>query len=210
MGNGKLLSVTRIENGRRPVKSTGGEKPESVLRDNCRPPLARELLRRRYRPDEVRLLFVGESPPASGRFFYQADSGLYRAIRDTFFAAFPVLDKTDFLESFRDLGCYLIDLCQMPVDRFSGEQRRKACSDGEGGLAQTLKRLRPNITITVVRSIAANVRRAQQKADWRGTHLELPYPGRWQHHRTAFEQALTPVLRGELSKDEVFERLQKN
>ena len=32
---------------------------------------ARERLRRRYRPARVRILFVGEAPPASGRFFYQ-------------------------------------------------------------------------------------------------------------------------------------------
>jgi len=32
---------------------------------------ARERLRKRYRPSPVRILFVGESPPASGRFFYQ-------------------------------------------------------------------------------------------------------------------------------------------
>jgi hypothetical protein len=41
--------------------------------------IGREHLRKHYRPDRVRILFVGESPPASGRFFYQADSGLYRA-----------------------------------------------------------------------------------------------------------------------------------
>ena len=45
---------------------------------------SRERLRRQYRPEHIRLLFIGESPPASGRFFYRRDSGLYRAIRDTF------------------------------------------------------------------------------------------------------------------------------
>jgi hypothetical protein len=44
----------------------------------------RERLRLRYRPVLIRLLFIGESPPASGRFFYRQDSGLYRAIRDAF------------------------------------------------------------------------------------------------------------------------------
>jgi hypothetical protein len=39
------------------------------------------------------------------------------------------------------------------------------------------------------------VRRAEQFADWRGPHIELPYPGRWQHHRAAFLRALVPVLR---------------
>jgi hypothetical protein len=32
----------------------------------------REILRRSFRPARVRVLFVGESPPASGRFFSQA------------------------------------------------------------------------------------------------------------------------------------------
>jgi hypothetical protein len=161
----------------------------------------RECLRRRYRPARVRMLFVGEAPPASGRFFYQADSGLYRAIRDTFVTTLPALQGSDFLQSFRDLGCYLADLCGMPVDRLTREQRRKACLDGEERLSKTLKQLRPKIVITVVRSIAGNVRRSQQRANWRGTYLELPYPGRWKHHRVAFEEALAPVLHRELAKD---------
>lgn len=162
--------------------------------------VARERLRRRYRPTRVRLLFVGEAPPASMRFFYQADSGLYRAIRGTFVSTLPALQGADFLESFRALGCYLVDLCGMPVDRLTRAHRRKACMDGEERLSQTLKQLQPKVVITVVRSIAANVRRSRQRANWRGMHLELPYPGRWKHHRVAFEEALAPVLCRELAK----------
>ena len=120
---------------------------------------ARERLRRRYRPAGVRVLFVGEGPPASGRFFYQADSGLYRAVRDAFAGVFPVDGEQEFLELFRSLGCYLVDLCGRPVDRLPGNERLKACLDGEVRLAGILKRIRPEIVITVVRSIAANVRR---------------------------------------------------
>src|ERR1700678_475404 len=161
--------------------------------------LARERLRRRYRPDRVRMLFIGEAPPASRRFFYAADSGLYRAIRHTFIAALPHLADTDFLASFRDLGCYLVDLWWTPVDRLDRRQRKQICDAGEVRLSRTIRQLHPEIIVTVVRSIAANVRRAQQQADWKGTYLELPYPGRWQHHRLAFAKALTPVLRRELA-----------
>ena len=73
---------------------------------------AKEVLRERYRPAHVRLLFVGEAPPASGLFFYRADSGLYRAIRSAFVTAFPALRSEDFLASFQALGCYLVDLSQ--------------------------------------------------------------------------------------------------
>lgn len=160
--------------------------------------LAQERLRRRYRPPCVTLLFVGEAPPASGRFFYQADSGLYRAIRDTFVAVFPDLQDACFLQSFRDLDCYLVDLCARPVDRLGKEARQQECADGEVRLGRMLKALQPRLVITVVRSIADNVRRAQRMANWTGIHLELPYPGRWQRHRIAFQRSLAPVLHREL------------
>jgi hypothetical protein len=143
----------------------------------------------------VRILFVGESPPASGRFFYQADSGLYCAVRETFHTAFPFLKKTAFLDSFRALGCYLVDLCGDPVDNMTRDARLNACRSGEVRLARMIRTLRPEIIITVVRSIGENVRRAWEQAAWSGTHLELPYPGRWHRARLQFSQQLAPLLR---------------
>jgi hypothetical protein len=157
--------------------------------------LARERLRRRYRPAHVKILFVGEAPPASGRFFYHADSGLYRAFRDTFAIAFPALDDSNFLELFRGFGCYLVDLCGRPVDRLSNSLRRKTCQAGEIRLSRILKQLRPRMVVVVVRSIVPNVRRSIAKAEWKGQTLELPYPGRWQQHRASFKKQLLPVLR---------------
>jgi hypothetical protein len=43
--------------------------------------IEREHLREQFRPSPVELLFVGESLPASGRFFYRRDSGLFRTIK---------------------------------------------------------------------------------------------------------------------------------
>lgn len=160
---------------------------------------ARERLRARYRPERVRILFVGEAPPASGRFFYQADSGLYRAIKDTFLVAFPHLRKGNFLDSFRSLGCYLVDLCGRPVDRMNMRSRQRVCLAGEVELARTIRQLRPEIIVVVVRSIGTNVQRAERHVSWSGAHLELPYPGRWHHHRTAFRRKLTRVLRSRLT-----------
>ena len=166
-----------------------------LVKFEARGSTAKENLRMRYRPDCVRILFVGESPPASGRFFYQADSGLYRAIRDTFLTALPSLRKTEFLDSFRALGCYLVDLCREPVDKMSSDDRRCACRAGEVRLAQTIRALRPEIIVTIVRSIGSNVKRAQERAAWSGVHLELPYPGRWYRARMQFAQQLVPLLR---------------
>lgn len=153
-----------------------------------------ERLRQSFRPKKVRILFVGESPPASGRFFYRGDSGLYRAIRETFVKAFPDLREANFLESFRHLGCYLVDLCDYPADRLQPKLRRKAWANGEPALAKTIRSLRPQIVIVVVRSIARNVQRSEHQANWSGQHIELLYPGRWVRHRAAFTRQLVPIL----------------
>ena len=179
-------SIARIKNGQPDCGDTAVD---------------RETLRKRYRPARVRLLFVGEAPPASGRFFYCANSGLYRTIRDTFVTAFPVLGETDFLKSFRALGCYLVDLCAVPVDQLTNQRRAKICGDAEVRFSRMLEQLCPKIIVTVVRSIGPNVVRSQQQANWRGAYYELPYPGRWQHHRQAFEASLVPVLRRELGQE---------
>ena len=182
----------RSNNARRARSKYPQKRPQSTVSLE-----SRERLRRQYRPRRVRILFVGEAPPASGRFFYHADSGLYRAIRDTFVTAFPSLrsSKGKFLETFRAIGCYLLDLCGEPVDRMNLHLRRCICLDGEARLACRLRKLRPMMIVTVVRSIGSNVRRAEAAAGWCGLHLELPYPGRWHHFRVTFRRKLTPLLR---------------
>lgn len=160
----------------------------------------KELLRQRYRPHRVRILFVGEALPASGRFFYHADSGLYRAIRDSFSAAFPGIGGTQFLDSFRSLGCYLVDLCGTPVDQMDLRSRQRICVASEARLSRTIRQLCPKTIVTVVRSIGINVRRAKQRANWSGPHFELPYPGRWHRNRKEFHRKLVPVLRASLRR----------
>jgi hypothetical protein len=168
------------------------QKSATTIKSDSR---ARDRLRKSYRPNPVRILFVGESPPASGRFFYQADSGLYRAVANTFATAFPSLSKREFLDAFRSLGCYLVDLCGQPVDHMTRHARECICHAGETRLARTIRELHPKALVTLVRSIGPNVRRAKDRAGWSGLYLELPYPGRWHHHRAEFARQLVPLLR---------------
>ena len=81
---------------------------------------ARERLRLRFRPERVRVLFVGESPPVAGTFFFAADSELYRATRDAFEAALPRFRNVDpFLKAFAESGCYLVDLSLDPINQLT-------------------------------------------------------------------------------------------
>ena len=152
--------------------------------------LRQEKLRSSYKPFPVNLLFVGESPPASGRFFYQRDSGLYRAMRDVF----QVADE-DFLTAFQSSGCYLIDLCPEPVDRLAPQLRREICRANETRLANAIATLQPARIATLLRSIEDNVNQAAELGGWQGPLIHLPYPGRWSKHRKVFEEALEPIIR---------------
>ena len=155
----------------------------------------RERLRQQLRPAAVRLLFIGESPPASGRFFYRRDSGLYRAIREAFQMIDPSITDPTFLTVFQESGCYLFDLCPQPVDRLLATARRDACRLAEGNLSRVIDRLQPNMIATLLRSIESNVVASIAMAHWRGSVLHLPYPGRWKRHREAFVRELLPAIR---------------
>ena len=67
----------------------------------------------------------------SGRFFYSANSGLYRAKRDVFKAANPCINDDNFLGLFAASGCYLTDLYPKPVDHLDTKSRRRARVTGE-------------------------------------------------------------------------------
>jgi len=140
------------------------------------------------------MLFAGESPPASGRFFYARDSGLYRAMREAFQAADASVSDENFLVAFQESGCYLVDLCADPVDRLDAKARRTACAAGEESLARTIADMQPVAIGILLRSIGQNVANAIALAGWRGEPIQLPYPGRWVRHRKAFIDIVTPAI----------------
>jgi hypothetical protein len=160
--------------------------------------ISREKLRQSFRPVRVRVLFIGESPPASGRFFYARDSGLYRAMREAFQAAEASVSEENFLTAFQASGCYLVDLCADPVDRLDAKARRTACAAGEESLARMIAELRPVAICILLKSIGQNVANAIARAGWRGEPIQLPYPGRWARHRKVFIDVVTPVFSGVL------------
>jgi hypothetical protein len=168
---------------------------------------AREQLRRSFRPADVRVFFVGESPPAAGTFFYAADSGLYRATRDAFGAALPSCHGSDsFLTCFAAFGCYLDDLCQEPVNHLtdrrdsSWQKRVKARRDGEPRLAQTLAELQPHVVVVLLKGIAKNVARAANLAGYAEVErYTLTYPSRWHLHRLAYRRELAALV-GDLAR----------
>ena len=145
-----------------------------------------EELRRRYLPHPIKVLFVGESPPARGTFFYKGDSGLARYTKLSFERAYDISDlaMADFLNGFQAAGCYLDDLCLEPVNRMTAWDRRVAWKSGVDSLARRLESYSPRIIVPILRSIESSVRQAAEKAGLpdrvRGA---LSYPGMGNHPR---------------------------
>lgn len=139
-------------------------------------------LRARFRPAATRVLFVGESSPAGGTHFYQADSNLYRATREALGIGLSITDAPEggaFLEWFQAMGCWLVDLADHPVDQSTAAERTQAVDAGVPALAELIREVQPARVIVVLRRIAPAVRRAARVAafDDRGIDV-LPFPTR--------------------------------
>jgi hypothetical protein len=163
---------------------------------------ARERLRRSYLPERVGVLFVGESPPAGGTFFYSADSELYRATREVFTRVFPeCCGEGTFLAWFALRGCYLVDLSLDPVNQLTNREdgsrpmRLLRGRQGEARLAKTIAALRPLAIVVLLKAIVPNVSRAMLAAETLAERFDLTYPSRWHNHRLAYRRELASVLR---------------
>lgn len=154
-----------------------------------------ESKRREYKPLDTLVLFVGESPPANGTFFYCGDSNLARYTRESFEAAFDELGgASQFLEAFRDKGFYLVDLCRDRVNGLSKRERRAARECGIASLVATIHELKPRVIIVVMKAIERYVAQAAEDARLTGCpRYVLPFPA--QGHQREYVAQLTELLR---------------
>lgn len=157
---------------------------------------ARERTRRAYAPDDLRVLFIGESPPTGGTFFYDANSALYFATCEAFIAAIPALKRRrDFLGAFQQLGCYLDDLSLRPIDKLPTREKLRARDAAVPALARRLTGLTPRLVVVVVKGIRPQVDAALDRAGLGAVPFgALPFPGRW--HRADYVAELTTLVRG--------------
>jgi hypothetical protein len=160
-----------------------------------------EQLRRRFLPTQVRVLFVGESPPAGGTFFYSANSILYEATKDAFRRGVPTLVRgANFLERFKAMGCYLDDLCAEPVNQWkltnsvAREKRLRAREDNESTLTNRIREYAPREIVVVMKGIEPNVRRTAEQAGF-GDHPIHPLPFPRREHRARYVDELSHLLR---------------
>jgi len=154
----------------------------------------REKLRESYKPSKIRLLLMGESAPASGRFFYQKSlMTVYtsRAFEEVFEKPCP--NPASFLDFFRATGCYLDDLSVVPVDKMTRSRRERVLKESIEALAGRIRDHNPGVIAIVLKRIEPHVREAIRKAGVSCPVYTLPFPGNG--HQSRFIRGLVEILK---------------
>jgi hypothetical protein len=105
-----------------------------------------EKLRNSFKPDKVTYLFVGESIPSNGTFFYTADSPLYKYTKEAFEEVFQGVEFS--LKLFKDKGFYLFDLTES-VAGMGYKEKINAVASGIPKLARFIEAEKPEYVLSV-------------------------------------------------------------
>jgi hypothetical protein len=137
-----------------------------------------EQIRSRFRPSEIDVLFVGESAPASGKFFYNMNSSAFRETRKAFsnYLGRP-FGNDEFLDWFRERKFYLDDLVMKPINKEGDKQRSCACTDGIPDLALRIAGYRPKHVVAIAKSIDKFVREALRLSGVHARYSCVSFPG---------------------------------
>jgi hypothetical protein len=145
-----------------------------------------EELRQSFRPAHITTLFVGESAPHSGRFFYSGDSSLFRAMKKAFG------NRESFLQDFQHKGFYLDDLVLTPVNKLQNRDRSRLRKEAVPQLAKRLAEYRPSAIVIVMRGIQSVVRDAMRIAGIIYEPFCVPHPAFGNSIR--FHLAMTEII----------------
>ena len=149
--------------------------------------LSIEELRRSFKPKTVNVLFIGESPPSNGTFFYKADSNLFDYTQVAFSQLYNEGFESGFrfLEIFRDLGCYLDDLILIPnIDNQGNVFESLACR---------IRDVSPRAVVTVMIGIVPAVWNAYDQSGIEARlYTKIPFPA--YGHQQRFVSNMVDVL----------------
>jgi hypothetical protein len=163
-----------------------------------------EQLREQYRPDQLQVLLIGESPPDPGagerRFFYaptlQIDN-LYRGVAQALYGEHPeveLADKPAVLRRLQADGFWLIDAVDRPVNHLPPGPRRAAITMAAPQLAARCQALAPRRGVIICHRVVYQL--AAPSLRDAGVQLlhdqPLPFPlGNW---RAEFVAGLRTAL----------------
>jgi len=156
-------------------------------------------LRKRYLPSKLNLIFLLESPPVSGKYFYD-ETG---KTTDPFFRAFMKLlsysptDKKDGLEYFKSNGYLIIDATYKQVNKLKGKIRDYTILSDYNRLIDDIENMCPEKNVPIILVKANICRMFDERLTERGFNIlnkgvVIPFPSRGQQKR--FQLEMSKVL----------------
>jgi hypothetical protein len=149
-----------------------------------------EAIRARFRPERITTLFVGESAPASGDFFYYGNNAMLSHIQQAV-EQVPGEDG-EFLKRFKAYGWYLDDLVLTPVNQLTKSERNAKCLAAQHSLAMRITEYRPLAIVSLLMSIRTIVDAAAIAAGSTAPRFAVPFPGMGQQAR--FKAAMAQII----------------
>ncbi len=151
-----------------------------------------EAVRARYRPERITALFVGESAPHSGKFFYYGNNTLLHQMKRAVELALG--ERGDFLESFKAYGWYLDDLVLTPVNHLPKSERVAKCFDARKSLADRIAEYKPEAIVSLLLVIEPFVNDAAKEAGSNAPRHVVPFPSRFPKRFQDAMARLIPTL----------------
>ncbi|WP_319796627.1 hypothetical protein [Nitrobacter sp.] len=152
---------------------------------------ATEALRVSFRPATITTLFVGESAPASGQFFYDGRNSMARFMA----AALSDVHDGTFLDRFKAVGWYLDDLVLYPVNRMTKAERKAAWIASAPSLTKRIAEYQPQAIISLLKGMKTVVEDAATASGCRAPVYTVAFPGMGNQERFRAEMAaLFPLL----------------
>jgi hypothetical protein len=153
-----------------------------------------EVTRAQYRPERITTLFVGESAPISGDFFYYGNNAMLTYMRRAIESS-TGQSGGDFLARFKAYGWYLDDLVLTPVNHLKGLPRKEKLIEAQSTLATRMAEYQPLAIVSLLKSIKDIVEAAAVAAHSNAPCYSVPFPGMGQQANFQIAMAnLIPVL----------------
>lgn len=149
-----------------------------------------EATRFRYRPEKITTLFVGESAPISGDFFYFGGTNFTRYLWKAI--APDAATDLEFLERFKARGWYLDDLVLTPINGMSVAERRSHWLRSQPDFAARIAEYRPLAIVTLLMTMQSVVADAARDAGSDAKLYAVPFPGMGNQNR--FRDAMAELL----------------
>ncbi len=121
-------------------------------------------LRSKYQPKSLNIVFILESPPVSGKYFYDEEG----IIKEPLFSAmmkfikFNPKDKQEGLAHFADSGYLIVDATYEPVNKLNGKMRDNKILENYENLIVDLKEMGDPKDISLI-LVKANICRLLEK-----------------------------------------------